>query len=157
MGILNRIESLIYLSKCGIISKSNLIARIDSIILDCNDVPHEIIDASFASSKRLEDICAFLKDYTLKHEIDYAAVKHQIMNELFELYKHEDITLGTATHCLYLLFMIFPFLDEHERNEMNVMGDDYYLATTDIDGVIYGNIDEVKERFEKFISAYIDV
>jgi len=127
MGIPSCIESLIYLSKCGIISKSNLIARIDSIILGCNNVPHEIIDASFASSKCLEDICAFLKDYTLKHEIDYTAVKPQIISELFKLYKHEDIAFEAAANCLYLLSMIFPFLEEHKRNEMNVMGDDYHL------------------------------
>jgi len=153
MNIPCYVESLIYLSKSGIISKDNLISRIDSIILHCNDVPHEIIDASFASSKRLEDICMFLKDYTSKHEIDYVAVKRQVMGELFKLYNDEDFPLGAATHCLYLLSMIFPFLDEHEQNEMSVLGDDYYLATEGI----YNSFDEVKGRFEKFMGAYITV
>jgi len=151
MNIPCYVESLIYLSKSGIISKDNLISRIDSIILHCNDVPHEIIDASFASSKRLEDICMFLNDYTSKHEIDYVAVKRQVMNELFKSYKEEELSLGAATHCLYLLSMIFPFLDEHEQNEMIMLGDDYYLATEGI----YGIIDDVKERLEKFMAAYI--
>ena len=145
------IELLVCLANSRIISKSDLISRIDSIILSCDNLPFELIDASLSSSKRIEDICGHLKEYTSKHKIDYDALKRQVMRELFKRYKEGNLPLEQAIHCLYLMSMTFPFLDEAEQNELYVLSDVFYLAEEGI----YSDLFEVKERFEQLMSSYI--
>lgn len=134
---------------CGIYSKEELIEFLDKIIVDLDEPPYEIIEASLACNSNLQDSLHILKEYFYNNNGDDSTVNKQLLHIISKKYQVNEITLEDSIYYLDNL-MKEVNLDNEIIATINYLSDGLYLAKERI----YGEVETIKNDFIKFILEY---
>ena len=148
-NIKNNVEIYRLATLIGLYSKEEMIKYLDEIILDLEEVPNEIIEASVCKNKKIDDISMSLREYTNNGKCNKDYVLDILIKIIAKQYYDKKITLCEAIYYLDNLRKI-ENLKEDVEDTIVYLSDGYYLANEGI----YGNLDTIKGEFEKFILQY---
>lgn len=149
MDLLKQIEIYEIAVLCGIYSKEELIEFLDKIIIELDDPPYEIIEASLAYNSNLQDALHILREYFYGSNGDNSTINKQLLHIISEKYHANEITLDDSIYYLDNL-MKEVNLDSETISTINYLSDGLYLAKQSI----YGDVETIKNGFIKFISEY---
>jgi len=149
MNLVEQIDIYRMGTLCGIYSKEELIGFLDKIIVDLDEPPYEIIEASLACNSNLQDALHILKEYFYGNNGDDSTVNKQLLHIISEKYQVNEITLEDSIYYLDQL-MNEVNLDNETIATINYLSDGLYLAKQGI----YGDVETIKNDFIEFISEY---
>ena len=149
MNLVEQIDIYRMGTLCGIYSKEELIEFLDRIIVDLDEPPYEIIEASLACNSNLQDALHILKEYFYGNNGDDSTVNKQLLHIISEKYQVNEITLEDSIYYLDQL-MNEVNLDNETIATINYLSDGLYLAKQGI----YGDVETIKNDFIEFISEY---
>lgn len=93
----------------GLYSREDLIIYLDQLILELEDVPYEIIEASIG--KKTDDILMIIKDFISKHNIEKALALGSLINIIENRYKEKSINIFEGIYYLEQLGEYVEFND----------------------------------------------
>lgn len=149
MNLVEQIDIYRMGTLCEIYSKEELIGFLDKIIVDLDEPPYEIIEASLACNSNLQDALHILKEYFCGNNGDDSTVNKQLLHIISEKYQVNKITLEDSIYYLDNL-MKEVNLDNEIIATINYLSDGLHLAKHGI----YGEVETIKNDFIKFISEY---
>jgi len=149
MNLIEQIEIYRLATACGIYSKEELIKFLDKIIIELDNPPYEIIEASLACNEHLQDALHILKEYFYSNNGDGSTINKQLLHIICEKYHANEITLEDSIYYLDNLMKEMN-LDNEIIATINYLSDGLYLAKERI----YGEVETIKNYFIKFILDY---
>ena len=148
MELVKEIEIYRVATLVGIYSKEELIKYLDMLISELDEVPAEVIEASILRKHNINDISDKLMEITSKiNSKDY--IVKELLHIIYKRYYLKQINLDDAIYYLYNMKNEMQLLEEL-ITEIEYLSDGIFLAEQDI----YGDVEEIKKEFEKFIGEY---
>lgn len=149
MDLVEQVEICRIATACGIYSNTGLSEFLDKIIVDLYEPPYEIIEASLACNKNMQDALHILKEYFYSNNGSKTNINKHLLCIIRERYHSHKITLEDAIYYLDNLLKETDLENEIIAN-INYLSDGLYLAKERI----YGEVEDIEQDFIKFISQY---